>query len=320
MSIIKDLGESILDKLKDSFTGAFGVSSMTYPSDLMSSAYGHSYVVFHINVNSRSRVLKSNTNLVSGSPSDLGSELAGQLANLTESIGLPGVVNKATKRLAASIALYTPNDLSIEYGVSWNENNNILLSGAMEGGEAVTKYIKGLAGTNMPNERITGGEGVGIGAEGAFAFGLGAANQLGLGGIGSAVGLAPNPKKEQLFEGVNFRKFQMQYLFAPRDAAEAKNVQKIINAFKYHMHPEFVSKSKFLYVYPSEFDIEYHYKSGNNPHIHKHTTAVLENMAVNYTPNSVYNIYDTGMPTQIGVTLNFVELMVATKESIEDGL
>ena len=320
MSILKDLGESILDKLKDSFTGAFGVSSMTYPSDLMSSAYGHSYVVFHINVNSRSRVLKTADNPIKGLPSDLGSEIAGKFAELTDTLGVSGIVNKATKRLAASIALYTPNDLSIGYGVRWNETNNLLLSGALEGGDVAARYLQSVAGTNTPTEGITGGEAVGVGAEGGLAAVLAGAKPFGLDGLGAMIGMTPNPKQEQLFEGVNFRKFQMQYLFAPRDTAEAKNVDKIIQAFKYHMHPEFVSKSKFLYVNPSEFDIEYHFKNGNNPHIHKHTTAVLENMTVNYTPNSVYNIYDTGMPTQIVITLDFVELMVLTKETIEDGL
>lgn len=316
MSILGDLGNSILDKLKDSIKSKYGISGMTYPSDLMSSAYGHSYVLFNINVNSRSAIVRESASPISGLSSDLGSELAGQFTKLTNTTGIDPLLNRSTKRLAASIALYTPNELEITYGAHWNEISAPIVSGLMEGGDSVLRYASNLAGTQMPTD-MTGGQLTGVGAEGVMALGLGLTKGLGTGAI---TGMAPNPKKEQQFEGVQFRKFNMHYVFAPRDAAEAENVQKIITQFKYHMHPEFLTASKFIYVYPSEFDIEYHYKSGHNPHIHRHTTAVLENMTVNYTPNSVYSIYDTGMPTQIVVTLQFVELMVVTKETINKGM
>lgn len=317
MSILGDLGNSILDKLKDSIKSKYGISSMTYPSDLMSSAYGHSYVLFNINANSRSAVVRENASPIGGLSSDLGSELAGQFTKLTNTTGIDPLLNRSTKRLAASIALYTPNDLEIRYGAQWNDISAPIVSGLMEGGDSVLRYANKLAATQMPTDDITGGQLTGVGAEGVMALGLGVTKGLGTGAI---TGMAPNPKKEQQFEGVNFRKFNMNYVFAPRDATEAENVQKIITAFKYHMHPEFLTASKFIYVYPSEFDIEYHYKNGHNKHIHRHTTAVLEDMTVNYTPNSVYSIYDTGMPTQITLGLQFVELMVVTKETINKGM
>ena len=122
-------------------------------------------------------------------------------------------------------------------------------------------------------------------------------------GVSAATGLAGNPKKEQVFKGVDFRKFSFDYQFFPRDAKEAENVLKVIEEFKYHMHPEFLDNNNFVYVYPSEFDIMYYKDGVENRTIHRHTACVLEEMNVNYTPNGTFTTFANGMPTQINVTL-----------------
>ena len=50
--------------------------------------------------------------------------------------------------------------------------------------------------------------------------------------------------------------------------------------------------------------------------LHRHTSCVLKDMSVNYTPNGMFNTFDDGMPTQINVTLSFVELAILTKQNL----
>jgi hypothetical protein len=142
---------------------------------------------------------------------------------------------------------------------------------------------------------------------------LGAANSV-------ATGLAANPKKEQVFGGVDFRTFQIEYQFFPRDENEARNVRNIIKEFKYHMHPEFKDSNNFVYIYPSEFDIFYYQNGKENLNIHRHTSCVLTELSVNYTPNGAFTTFADGMPTQINVQMSFRELALLTKDKIEDGL
>jgi hypothetical protein len=139
--------------------------------------------------------------------------------------------------------------------------------------------------------------------------------------MSAATGLAANPKKEQIFKGVDFRSFTFDYQFFPRDVKEAQNVLKIIKEFKYHMHPEFAKDSgNFIYIYPSEFDIFYYQNGAENMNLHRHTSCVLTELNVNYTPNGAFTTFANGMPTQINVTMNFKELALLTKDKITDGL
>jgi hypothetical protein len=138
--------------------------------------------------------------------------------------------------------------------------------------------------------------------------------------MSAATGLAANPKKEQVFKGVDFRTFSFDYQFFPRSEPEAANVLNIIKQFKYHMHPEFKDANNFLYIYPSEFDISYYQNGEENMNIHRHTSCVLQEMTVNYTPNGAFTTFPNGMPTQINVTLGFRELALLTKDKVEDGL
>lgn len=210
------------------------------------------------------------------------------------------------KRLRSAIALYIPNQLSARYSAQWSEEDTAMFSAVAKGGSEIGRAFEGDA-----SAKRTGG----LVAEvlGAAAINAAPGGQA----AGILTGLAANPKKEQSFKNVDFRTFTFEYQFAPKDEAEAANVQNIIRAFKYHMHPEFKSEDAFLYVYPSEFDIAYYHGDKENLNIHRHTSCVLTEMNVNYTPNGVFTTFPNGMPTQINMTLTFKELMLLSKETIE---
>lgn len=210
------------------------------------------------------------------------------------------------KRLQTAIALYIPNQLSARYSVSWGEEDTFAFSALAKGGEEIGRAMQGDLSANR-----TGG----IAGDILQSIAINNAPMGQAAGIGA--GVAANPKKEQAFKNVDFRTFTFEYSFAPKSEAEAANVLNIIRSFKYHMHPEYKDTSDFLYIYPSEFDITYYKGGSENLNIHRHTSCVLIEMNVNYTPNGVFTTFPNGMPTQINMTLTFKELMLLTKESIE---
>lgn len=316
----------------------YSVEGLSYPEDLLSgnnsNPYGGNRVIFYINVASDSRVLKqgSEVAIVEGVQRDMGSKLRGAVASgemdlragaseaynkifgqkesskeqETPSQEKQPVISKPQKRLKAAIALYIPNQLNIRYSVGWGEEDTFALSAAAKGASEVGRSMN-----NDANLKRTGG----AAAEIIAALAL---DKAPLGKeIGIATGIATNPKKEQAFKNVDFRTFSFDYQFAPRSESEAQNVLNIIRAFKYHMHPEFKSANEFLYLYPSEFDITYYKGENENLNIHRHTSCVLTEMNVNYTPNGVFTTFPNGMPTQIAITLTFKELMLLSKETIE---
>lgn len=330
---------------------------LSYPEDLMSSAnnqYGNNCVIFYINVATDSRVLRGEqTQVVDGVTRDgraafVGEKYTGaQLATAAGLIGAgvgavlgggggskaggaigaagvgaiqlnanngdePAGADKAPtftrpqKRLKSAIALYIPNQLNARYSANWGEVDTQMVSAFAKGAKEIGAALSG----DVSAKRTGGLVGEVLAA---------AAMQTAPGGAAAGVmaGLAANPKKEQAFNQVDFRTFTFEYQFSPKSSAEASNVMNIIRAFKYHMHPEFTTKDAFLYIYPSEFDITYYFKNKENLNIHRHTSCVLTEMNVNYTPNGLFTTFDDGMPTQINVTMTFKELLLLSKETIE---
>ena len=338
--------DASLTKTRNKFNAnKYAVDQMSYPSDLMSEVYGGNYAVFYINVSVDSRLnIKSNTveldpnieprlrgSLVAKNM-DVGT-LVGAMSGAQFLGGLAGGVSKekakdaavdagataigvavagslapdasrSQRRLKTAIALHIPNQLSVRYGMQWSEQDTAAVQGVADALQA------GLSKQGAVNRLGS------IGREGAASFAL----QKMPGAASAALGIASNPKMEQTFRGVDFRKFTFEYQFFPRDVIEAQNVLNIIEQFKLHMHPEFKSELNYVYIYPSEFDIMYYTGGVENLNLHKHTSCVLEEMNVNYTPNGAFSVFPNGMPTQINVSLGFKELQLLSKETVEGGL
>jgi hypothetical protein len=233
--------------------------------------------------------------------------------------------SRPQKRLSTAIALHVPNQLSVRYGAGWSEEETMGLQAIIQGGEAAGRAMleagKALA-SKSDSERAAGMEKAKGEIKGVSSIVANVALSKGpnAGAMSAMSGLAPNPMKEQVFKGVDFRTFTMEYQFAPRSRIESDNVSNIIMAFKYHMHPEYKDANNFLFLYPSEFDIEYYHNGEENMNIHRHTSCVLTEMNVNYTPNGNFSTFIEGRPSQINVSLTFKELTVLTKELIAQGL
>lgn len=221
---------------------------------------------------------------------------------------IAGSTNRAQKRLKTSIALHIPNQLQIRYGTQWSEEDTATAMMAPLLGEAAMKAIGNFSGGDL------------LGTAGVGAAALGLSQGPNAGAVSAGTGLAFNPRKEQVFKGVDFRTFQFDYQFFPRSEGESRNVLNIIKMFKLHMHPEFKDSNKFLYIYPSEFDISYYSNGVINDSIHHHTSCVLTEMSINYTPNGQFTTFADGTPTQINVQLTFRELAQLDKDLIQGGM
>lgn len=222
------------------------------------------------------------------------------------------------RRLKTAIALHVPNQLSVRYGMQWSEEDTAAVQAIYDAGSkplaAAVNQKGGLAAMAGAGASAAGS----VGMEAMANYGLTKANNAGA--VSAAMGIAANPKKEQTFKGVDFRKFTFEYQFFPRNVTEAQNVLNIIEQFKLHMHPEFKSELNYIWIYPSEFDIIYYAAGKENLNLHRHTSCILEELSVNYTPNGSYSTFENGMPTQINVSMTFRELQILTKETVMEGL
>jgi len=233
-----------------------------------------------------------------------------------------GKVKAEYKRIQDAIALYVPMDLTISYGVNWEQEDMAGMGAAFGAGE---NLLNAITGKTPSGQELTGG-----GRLDQLKSGLKSAQSAITGAVltstppgqalGKLSGTAANPKKEQMFQSVDFRTFTFTYQFFSRSPEEAQNVRDIINLFKLHMYPEYKKDTgNFLYVYPSEFDIFYYNNGKENMNLHRHTSCVLTNMNVQYTPLGSFAAFADGMPTQINITLTFKELALLSKELIQDG-
>ena len=247
---------------------------------------------------------------------------AGALLNGGKSIATTTVLEdwagikfgRPSKRLAGFIALYMPNQLSTRYSMQWqDEEMDMAVSVATnpELAQQMEAVQKSLGKGNVKDAAAAAKDGAGS-TIGSTILQKNAS-------LSAASRMAANPRKEQVFKGVEYRRFTFEYQFAPRDEIEAKAALNIIKQFKYHMHPEFKDASNFIYIYPSEFDIEYCFGEGANQKLHKISSCVLTEMNINYSPNGVFSTFPDGTPTQINIQMSFVELELLTKERIMEG-
>jgi hypothetical protein len=218
-----------------------------------------------------------------------------------------------TVRTLGQINLHISQPPVARYSANW-ENKEL---GALAG-LSTTEFNLG--------DLLKAGTGVGeLGLRGAIKAAANLPSQLGIGGeLGASVDLASakvaNPYKEQLFTSMGFRQFAFNYKFAPKNETEYNNVRKIIDLFKYHMHPENDPTGLFL-EYPSEFEIEYCYNGRRNEHLNKISSCALTDIKVTYGNQDAFTTFmgTNGAPVEINLELAFTELETLTNDRIADG-
>ena len=221
-----------------------------------------------------------------------------------------------TVRLADEIMLYVPQSVITQYQANYDQAELGLAGLLTTGRGGVTDFLSG-----------EGAETIARGVAGAVAnvpkaAGVNADFNAAIEATSKKVA---NPFKEQLFKSMGFRKFSFSYTFSPRNVNEQLAVDRIIQLFKYHMHPTNSDLDQFL-IYPSEFSIifEHTNKEGKvvvNENMPKISSCVLEGMKVVHGPDGLFNTFQNseGAPAEITMELNFAELETLTAKRIEQG-
>ena len=244
--------------------------------------------------------------------------------------GIGGFQNivPTTTRITDSIAIYLPPNVTDSTSVGYtNTEMGIIGAAAAGAADIVTALRKGdmssiASSLGTAAKDLLATAGLGLGAE--FIGTLAGVDPEGLKGFAKkAFGQASNPYMEVLFEGVELRTFTYNFTFAPRNADETLDVQKIIKMFRFHMLPELNGGSSAFMTLPSTFDIHYMYqvakdRAEENNFYHKIATCVLKGCEVDYSPGGVKS-FASGAPTQITMNLTFQETEMLTKQHIDRG-
>ena len=227
-----------------------------------------------------------------------GAALASQMA----------VTSDVTYRISDSISLYVSQAPNVNYTTQYDTVNMGSIGGFAAGGSMAD---------SAQHNILSGMEAAQ--ALGRYAMSkVGTLNSNGAARMDAASKQSLNPYREVLFKQVDFRKFEFNYMFYPQSQAETDAVQKIIETFKYHMHPE-LSAGGLYYIHPSEFNITYYYKGKENKYFNKISTCALVDMKVHYGDQNQFSSFKDGAPVEIAVSLTFQELETLTKERIAQG-
>lgn len=279
------------------FENKYRLGSLQYPRDLGSTTKGH-VVKFSINEiqptgyeENKEYKLPSITE-----PQDVWSsikKLAGGETKVNQTL------KPKKKRVVSTISLYMPDTVNFQYNSGYS--NLTLLDVAKETAGAVS---------NVPLiSRIGKAASLGISLAQSQAAKLALSTQ----------GLAINPQQQLLFDGIDFRSYQLAFTFTPYSQQEAEDVKRIIKMFRTHAAPQIVTGGAgMFFVPPSTFDIQFILNGKENINITRVAESVIESIDVNYAPNG-WSTHPDGAPVQTTLTMNFKEIELIDRKKVEQG-
>ena len=285
------------------FGNKFGVNSYQYPRDLGSATKGH-IVQFSVNEIQPITYEEAKSFISKGTSVEGLKEQFNSIKNFFSGDAQKTLNFKPKKkRKVATISLYIPDTLNFQYNAGYG---NLTL-------QQVANEAAGTAASAVNNVPILGTL-ANIGTLGLSAAQSNAA-RLAL----STPGLAINPQQQLLFDGIDFRTYQMAFTFTPYSRQEAETVKEIIKLFRYHAAPQITTAAAgMFFVPPSTFNLDFLFNGQRNTNITKVTESVIENIDVNYAPNG-WAAHDNGAPVQTTLTINFKEIELVDKDKIQAG-
>ena len=322
----------------------FSTDVMVYPSNVGSPRQGH-YIMFNINEFTPGKIKAEKNqkqfdaifeNIVLNQPG-ISQEDAIKLANTTQintnnvnkantksggGAGRSILAEKPTKRMPASISLYMPPSVTVQYTVKYVDQEIGTLAGM---GAAAIAAFQNESGDNTAKLKAAAGAMKGGAKEGITNFinttldtlapGARALQQIDSGKV-------ITPRMEMMFEGVGRRDFSFTFAFIPKSAEEAKSIEKIIKTFKENMMPEYVGDSRREMKIPNTFDITYMHQNTENKYMNKISSCFLRNMTVTYGGDrfTAYSPTDGSPPPQKStIQLDFVEIETLSKDMVKEG-
>jgi len=148
-------------------------------------------------------------------------------------------------------------------------------------------------------------------------------------GIQLASQVVANPVTRAIFDNVPLRIFTFQFKFIPLSPRESEEIEKIIYYFRSEMFPEALtfttSGLPFGFKFPSMFDVRLQYGMSNNAGTSTYRVlpntdilpCYLINIQHNYNPSAM-SFHKGGKPTEVDMSLTFMEYRPLVKQDIED--
>ena len=303
------------------FGNQYGLSSLQYPRDLGSMTKGH-FVQFEMfqrkpqtydKLTSTAKDLINNRNLESAGAfiNAAGDQVGGAISGITNLFTEGGnsallSLSKEIQSKPDIISLYMPDTVNITNQSSYSGTSVVSAIG-----EALDLAAK--VGSSIP---YIGGAVGGLASIPGAAISALSSNPAKL--LLATQGLALNPKNQLLFEGIDFRSYQLAFTFTPYSAEEAETIKNIIKTFKKNAAPRIVTESGgMFFVPPSTVKVSFMHNGKPNPNIAKVAESVIESIDVNYAPNGVWAAHDNGAPVQTILTMNFKEIQLIDSTMID---
>ena len=228
------------------------------------------------------------------------------------------------------VILYMPNSTpAVSNQNSWRQNNFVgplgqitqgigvgIAAGALNIGEkgmGVDEAIEGFK-SQLENVKSKGGAA-------ARQFILGEiARTFNLSGAGALTALQRgevyNPNVELLYEAPQLRGFSMDFIFIPKNSAEAAIMNEIILKFKMFSSPQ---PNGSMLELPHLWRVTY--KSGvqNDKFMNKFKKAALTTVSIQHNPGTdMHSTFSDGTPLVTAMSLGFQEVDIITRDNHAD--
>jgi hypothetical protein len=301
----------------DSLYQSGGLPFYKYPRDLGSSTRSHS-VVFTIKKIKEvpfSEVVAQSVQFITGSENTVGGVIgravdsAADLADQAAAVAKQGLgaiaetVNRGMSQVSqfvskrevqnqAVIALYMPETMSFTNEATYDGSTTLAsAAGALP---AIGGLIRSVTSTLNDNDAL----------------------KLGL----NKMGYVFNPQKQMLFQGIEFRQFNMSFTFTPYSSKEAQDVKEIIKLFRKWSAPQKTQAAGGMFFNPpAVFQVDFKFNNSQNLNIPKLKDCVITSVEVNYAPNGMWSAHSDGAPVQTTVTLALQEMDLVDRSDIENG-
>lgn len=291
------VGNESTGPLKDLYNNKYNTTSIAYPKDIDSFDKGHA-IQFNIRdikpfTTSFAEVQKK-VNQIKNVGEKAYSETNGQVqdkamaATAAVSKELLNLKYESVGPVISTVRLYMPDTLAFSYQAQYDK---LSLADAINSTPLVGKISTAI--TSMVNSN------------------LGKT-------IGSKLGYTFNPQQQMLFEGIDFREFDLQFSFAPTSPDEAASVRQIIKQFQRAAAPtKMTGSAGFFWTPPSVFDIDFFFNGVTNPNVPPVLRCALQSVNVDYAPNG-WSALSDGAPVQTTLSLSFREIELLDRDMMKE--
>jgi hypothetical protein len=133
-------------------------------------------------------------------------------------------------------------------------------------------------------------------------------------------GFVFNPQKQILFNGVEFRNFNMSFTFTPSSEKENMEVKEIIRHLRMYAAPKANNQlgQGMFWVPPAIFEIDFKFHDKHNVNLPKLKKCVIKSIDVNYAPSG-WAAHGDGAPVQTVITIEFQETSLVDRFDIGTG-